>query len=53
MSGPRSLAPTYTVALQYSREAKSLAERSLVRLPDSIPGLSSTTQEPCDLGQVN
>lgn len=53
MSGPRSLAPIDTVALQYSREAKSLAESSLVRPPDSIPVPSSTTQEPRDLGQVN
>lgn len=49
MSGPLSVAHIYTVALQYSREAKSLGERSLVRLPDSIPVPSSTTQEPCDL----
>lgn len=53
MSGPLSFAPIYAVALQYCREGKSLAEHSLVRLPDSIPVPSSTTQEPRDLGQVN
>lgn len=34
MSGPLSVAHLYTVVLQYSREAKSLGESSLVRVPD-------------------